>query len=170
MIPGGLLTALGGFFAYSNPAINILTVIISGWIGMLSTLLLSYYLGSKTGMRIAKKLKQEKIAHRAEILLTKHGPIILTTSLLANLTRFWISYVAGTKRYDFKKFFIYAASASLVWSSLLVFAGYLAGTNKDRLESGLARLGIIAWVLLIVATGVIYWKSRQEYEEIQEQN
>ncbi|OGM24652.1 hypothetical protein A2962_01725 [Candidatus Woesebacteria bacterium RIFCSPLOWO2_01_FULL_39_61] len=163
-IPGGLFIALGGFYSYGNPA-ELVIVVISGSLGMLSTFWISYFLGKNTGNSLAKLFHQEVNIKRAKILLEKHGPIILTTSLLASLTRFWIAYVAGTQRYNFIKFSFYALVASLTWNSLFVIIGYLAGSERQNLEAGLARLGILAWGIVLVAILIIYSKSKKEFSQ-----
>ncbi len=164
LIPGGILVALGGFFAYSGN-LSLGWVLLSSSLGMIATFLTAYYLGQKTGMKLAKRLNQEKNAARAERLLENHGGTILTTSLLANLTRFWISYVAGIKKYNLRLFIFYASIASLTWNALLITVGYLAGAEREKLESSVAQLGILAWILLFVALGVIYWKIDVEFKK-----
>ena len=108
MIPGGLIVATGGFFSYVNN-LSLVGIVISGWLGMLITFLLAYFLGRKTGLSLAKKFHQEYFFRQATILLEKHGATILTTSLLANLTRFWVAYVAGSQNYNLIKFIFYAS-------------------------------------------------------------
>lgn len=166
IIPGGTMVALGGFFAYSGE-ISLVGIIVSGWLGMFFVFLLAYYIGRKTGPKLAKILRQEKRAARAKVLLEKHGPTMLSTSLLANLTRFWISYVAGSQKYSPVKFIFYSAAASLTWSSLLSVVGYLAGSERGTLEKMLTRLGIFSWVLLMFALVIIYWQNKKEFKETQ---
>lgn len=161
-IPGGLFIAMGGYFSFGNPGMLVIFV-ISGSLGMLSTFYISYLLGKKTGYAFARRLNQENNIKRARILLEKHGPVILTTSLLASLTRFWISYVAGAQKYNFVKFTFYATIASLTWNSLFVMVGYLAGSQRQSLETGIAQLGILAWGMVIIAVLIIYLKSKSEF-------
>lgn len=165
LLPGGLIVALGGFYAYGDQ-MSLIGVVLAGWLGMLLTFILGYIIGRKTGLGLAKKLHQEKFAQRAKNLLENNGPVILTTSLLANLTRFWISYIAGSQKYNFAKFLFYATIASLTWNSLLVTIGYLAGTERDQLESGIAKLGILSWGLVVISFLVIFLKTRREVEEL----
>lgn len=162
--PGGLFVAIGGFFSYSK-TVSLTVVLLTGWFGAWMAFLTAYALGRKTGNSLAKVLRQEKNAERARILLEKHDAPIMTTSMMAGLTRFWIAYIAGSQRYKFWKFFFYSGIASLAWTSLMVMAGYLAGTERGKLEQGIARLGAISWLLVIVAVGVVYWKTRQEFKE-----
>ena len=128
--------------------------------------LLAYFLGNKTGEKLAHILHQERGAQRAKQLLENYGPIILTTSLLANLTRFWVAYIAGSQRYNRTKFVFYSGVASLTWSSLLSIIGYLAGSKRGTIEKGLTQLGIFSWILLVAAIAIIYWLNKKEYEQI----
>jgi membrane-associated protein len=166
MIPGALLASLGGFYAFEGP-LRLSLVIICAFSGMFVTLLGAYFIGDKTGLRLAKFLNQEKNAHTAKVLLEKHGAVILTTALLANVTRFWIAYIAGSQKYNFYKFMLYASIASLAWVSLLVTIGYIAGTGRHSIERGLAQAGIFSWIFVFVAGGLIYWKIKDEIKDAQ---
>lgn len=160
-IPGGTIVILGGFFAYGN-SLSLIGVIISGWMGMFITFLGGYYLGKTTGVKIAKKFNQENNAKKAAALFKNNGPLVLTTSLLANLTRFWISFFAGKERYNFIGFTFYAAVASLTWNSLLATIGYIIGSKRSNLETGIAKFGIISWMFLFLALIIIFYVLKKE--------
>lgn len=166
-IPGGVVLAAGGFFSYSG-SISLFGILMAGWIGQWTTFLLAYLFGHKSGAYLIKKLKQEKNAQRARILLKKHGGVILTTSMLANLTRFWVAYVAGTQEYNLIKFIFYSGVASLTWTSLMTVVGYIAGRQRAGLEASLTSLGIVAWGLVLVALAVVYWKTKKEFKKFKE--
>jgi membrane-associated protein len=162
-IPGGALLAAGGFFAYSGK-LSLLGVLIFSWFGAWLTFIITYLLGAKVGYSLVGKLKQEENAEKAKALLEKHGGVILTTSMMANLLRFWTAFVAGAENYNFFKFLFYSAAASLTWSSLMVVVGYLAGSERVQLESAMARLGVGSWILLFLVGLAIYLKTRREFK------
>jgi membrane protein DedA with SNARE-associated domain len=163
-IPGGTIIFLGGFLSFEGN-VEFASILISAWLGAWSTFLLAYALGNKIGNKLVSKLHQEKNAKIAETLLMKHGGAIITTSLVANLIRFWVSFVAGERNYSFKKFFIYSSVAALSWSAILTTLGYIVGMERANLEDAVSRLGIIAWVLLAIAVGVIYWAFKKEFKK-----
>ena len=167
-IPGGAILALGGFYSYGKTSVLLITL-TAGWFGQWLTFLIAYFIGLKSGPSLVKKLRQDSNAHRAKILLEKHGGVILTTSMLANLTRFWVAYVAGMQRYDLLRFIFYSGAASLTWTSLMVTVGYLTGSERGSLEKGLTSLGVVAWGLVIIAMGVIYWKTKKEFGEFKKE-
>lgn len=168
LIPGGILVALGGFYAFDG-TLSLVLVLLFAFCGTILTLLLGYLIGKKTGMRLAKFLHQEKNARRAKILLEKHGAVILTTSLLTPATRFWVAYIAGAQKYNVIKFIMYASIASLTYVSLIVSAGYIAGTGKNSLEQNLAQIGAIFWFVLLIVGGFLYWKLKDEFKEAQDE-
>ena len=163
ILPGGLFLAMAGFFAYSNES-QLFFILIFSWLGAWVSFLLAYYLGIKYGLSVAKSLKQEHNAKKAKKLLKNHGPAILTTSMMASLTRFWIAFVAGSQKYSFYKFLFYSGAASLTWSSLMVVVGYLAGAERVYLERNLTRLGYLSWILLFIAIATIYWSIRKKFK------
>lgn len=168
-VPGGVILILGGFFAFGGK-ISLIGIVISGWLGAWISFVASYILGFKSGMYLVRKFKQEKNAALAKHLLDRHGGKILTTSMLASLTRFWIAYVAGTEKYNLPRFLFYSGAASLTWTSLMVVVGFLVGTERKNLEGWTAGLGIFSWVLLPVAMGFIIWSIKKEYKKFTEIN
>jgi len=161
-VPGSLILALGGFYSWELGKGQLPWIIFSGWFGMFLTFLGSYILGKKSGFYLINKFRQEKNADIAKHLLQNHGPSILITSMLANFTRFWMAYVAGSQNYDFKKFSLYASISSLLWTSLVVVGGFMAGSQKDNLEHYLKNLGYIGWGILIIAIGTIVYFARKQ--------
>ena len=86
----------------------------------------------------------------AKNLLKKHGAVILTTSMMANLTRFWVAYIAGVESYKPHKFLLYSFVASLGWVSLMAIVGYIAGFERGNIEKIVGRLGVIGWLRFFV--------------------
>lgn len=167
-VPGGLILLLGGYLSNGNPNIPLIPIIVWGTLGTWSAFLIAYGLGHKTGMWLVNKLRQQKNAEFAKKVLKNNGAAILTTSMMANLTRFWISYIAGVEKYSFLKFNIYAFIASLSWVSLMVLLGYFAGFEKENLKSIVSSVGVVAWILLIIAVVVIYRSIKNEYKHFKE--
>ena len=164
LIPGGALVAMAGFFAYPDTTKLILVILFATAGGFIS-LVFAYYLGKKSGNKVIKKYKKEKIAKRSEMVLNKRGPIVLLTSMLGGLTRFWVAYIAGTHKYKLSTFLFYALLANFLWMSLLATLGFLAGTQKDKLDTLISQLGIVSWIFVIIAIAIVYWTNKKQYEE-----
>ena len=168
VVPGGAILFIAGYLSNGNVNMPLIPIILWGTLGSWIAFILSYLLGHKTGMWLVEKLKQQKNARFAKSLLKKNGGVILTTSMLANLTRFWISYIAGVDKYNFWKFNLYAFISSLSWVSLMTLIGFFAGYEKENLRKITSSIGIIAWVFLAVAIFVIYRSIKHEYKHFQE--
>jgi membrane protein DedA with SNARE-associated domain len=72
------------------------------------------------------------------------------------------------EKYNFFKFNIYAYVASITWVSLMVILGYFAGFEKENIKNIAKGAGILAWVLLGLATFVIYKSIKKEYKHFKE--
>lgn len=164
IIPGGLVLATAGFFTY-NKAYALAKILVSGWLGAWFSLVGAYILGKRTGMWLVKKLKQEKNAQRAKRMLDKNGPIILTSSMLANLTRFWSAYVAGVEKYSFLRFLIYSGAASFTWVALMVFIGFLGGSERGQIENLLRKTGAMSWIILGIVGIIIFLSIKSDKKE-----
>lgn len=155
LIPGSTIVAIAGYYSYSTP-LNTGVIIFFSSLGMLTTFSLSYYFGYVTGYSLIKLYKQEKNSQKAKKILDKNGPIVITTALISNITRFWIAYLCGIQKYKFRKFLFYAFIASVSWNSLLTMLGYFAGSGRFVIEKGLAGIGIFSYILLLIIPYVIY--------------
>lgn len=161
-VPGGAMLAIGGFFSYQKP-LYLFGVVIFGWFGAWLSLVFAYYFGATLGTKLIVKLNQKDRADKAEKLLEIHGASILVTSMLANLTRFWIAFIAGIKGFHFTKFVFYSGVTSFVWTIIVVTVGYLVGAGRGTLETGLAKIGVLAWLLLLFALFVVFKKSKNGF-------
>lgn len=167
-VPGGAILVVAGYLSNGNSNIPLIPVIVYGALGAWIALLIAYFLGRKTGMWLVKKMNQQKNAETAKRMLKNNGGAILTTSMLANLTRFWISYIAGVEKYNFVKFNLYAGVASISWVSLMVLLGYFAGFEKENIKEIVSTAGILAWLFLGIAVIVIIKSIRHEHKHFSE--
>lgn len=167
-VPGGAILLVAGYLSNGNSNMPLIPIIIWGTLGTWFAFVSAYLLGSKTGMWLVNKLHQQKNAAFAKRVLKNNGPAILTTSMMANLTRFWVSYIAGVEKYNFLKFNVYAFFASLSWVAMIVLLGYFAGFEKENLRNLTKSVGIVAWILLIIAAIVLYRAIKHEYKHFKE--
>lgn len=168
IVPGGVILAIAGFFAPTSEVLSVPAIIVTGSLGAWLTFISSYILGRKTGMWLVTKLRQEKNAAVAKRLLQKHGGVILTTSMMANLTRFWVAYVAGVDRYNFGKFLLYSGAASISWVSIMTFLGFFIGYERESVEAIAGAAGIISWLFLALAGFILYKSISHEYKHFKE--
>jgi membrane protein DedA with SNARE-associated domain len=129
-------------------------------IGSIMIYLLSYKFGRKAIIKIGKYVfvSQKKI-EKAEYWFQKYGVYAVFLGRMAPGIREIISIPAGISRMDFKKFVIFTFFGSLIWSTLLVFAGYYFGNSWASFSTSLQRIFpvITLLLLLVIAIGLIYF-------------
>ena len=156
-IPSEIIMPLGGFFVYQQK-LNFYILVFWGLFGTIIGSLPWYYLG---------RLVNEK---RLSIFLDKRGKYIgITPDDLARSKRwfdkygvslvFWgrlvpgirtlISVPAGMEIMPLKKFLIWTTLGSLIWVSLLSYAGYLFGENYLIIETYIDQIKYILKPILI---------------------
>jgi len=151
----GSLVSLGIF--------NFWVLIIVGALANLTGSLLAYglgYLGEEKVLWFIRKygkyvLIREKEFHHATALFDKHGEAIAFISRMLPAIRTYISLPAGIARMNLKKFVVYTAAGSLIWSALLAYLGVVLGQNWHILSTYFRQFDIII-VGLVLLGAIIY--------------
>ena len=157
-IPSEIIMPLGGFFVYQEK-LNFYILVFWGVFGTIVGSMPWYYLG---------KLVNEK---RLSNFLDKRGKYIgITSNDLIKSRRwfdkygvslvFWgrlvpgirtlISVPAGMELMPLRKFLIWTSLGSLIWVSLLTYAGFLFGENYQIVETYLDQIKYIVKPVLIL--------------------
>lgn len=162
-LPSEIILPFGGYLCF-NGRLSLIGVIIFGTLGGVTGSILAYYIGKIGGRPLVEKyaerlhLSKAKIA-KSDEYFDKYGEKIVFISRLMPIVRTFISLPAGISKMDFKKFVIYTATGSLIWSTILSYAGLVMGKNWMIIRSWFHVLDIIVAVLLVCA--VIYWGYRK---------
>lgn len=159
----GSLAAQGHF--------NFLLLVIIGTLGNLVGSLLAYGLGfwgqeNVVRQVIAKYGKYVLISEhefdRAKNWFLKYGEMIVFTSRLMPVIRTFISLPAGIAKMNLKKFIVYTAVGSFLWSLVLTLVGVKLGQNWQSLEVYFRRFDlVIVFVLILTAVFYLSHKYRQ---------
>ena len=157
-IPSEIIMPLGGFFVYQQK-LNFYILVFWGLLGTIAGSLPWYYLG---------KLANEK---RLSNFLDKRGKYLgITPDDLAKSKRwfdkygvslvFWgrlvpgirtlISVPAGMELMPLKRFLVWTTLGSLIWVSLLTYAGYVFGENYQIIETYLDQIKYFVKPVLIL--------------------
>lgn len=151
MIPAGMSAAQGGM--------NIYIATIAGVLGNIAGAIFSYYLAASIGRTILFRIgkyffvKAETII-KIEDFFKSHGPISVFIGRILPGFRHFISLPAGIAKMDMKKFFIYTATGSAIWTSILSALGFFIGENEELIKENLHEIIIgcgIFCALLIAA-------------------
>jgi len=128
MIPAGFLASKGEL----SVGLSILSGVIGSLLGAGVNYGLALWLGRPMLERVGKFfLISAEQFHAAERYFQSHGEVTTFVGRLIPGIRQLISVPAGFSRMPLHRFFAYTALGSGLWSGVLVWIGYVAGSNEE---------------------------------------
>ena len=169
MIPAGYLASPGYLqsAAYQpghemNAYLAVAMGILGSWLGALFNYYLALYLGRPLLLKWGRYFFiSEKNFAKGERFFQQHGEVGTFTGRLVPVVRQYISLPAGIARMNMARFLFWTGLGAGLWVAVLVAIGYVAGQNKDLIEtySKQATLAALAGCALVI---VIYiWVHRR---------
>lgn len=158
MTPAGYLVQKGNM--------NMGLVILCGTAGSLAGAYINYfaarYLGRPMLLKYGKYilLTEDKFA-KAEDFFRKHGEISTFVGRLLPGVRQLISLPAGLSKMNHLKFTLYTIAGAGMWVTVLVWIGYLVGSN-EALVMQYARQSVIGAVTVSILIIVVYIRAHKK--------
>jgi len=127
-----------------------LLYLIAAWIGpdRLDRFLIRY--GRWVGVKPAD-------VARANSWFDDHANKAVLLCRCVPLIRSLVSIPAGFRRMDALAFTIYTAIGSLVWNTILIYAGYQLGDNWDQVEQWVSKFQYLVIAVIAVVVGWWVW-------------
>jgi membrane protein DedA with SNARE-associated domain len=156
-IPSEIILPFSGFVA-SSGVLNIYLVIIlasfAAYLGSLPFYLIGRWGKDKVDIFLRKYGKymfiKEGDLDKGYDIFSKHGNKMVFFGRLIPIIRTVISFPAGIANMNFGLFSTYTFAGTLVWSSVLVGAGYLLGDNWGSIAGYVSKYEKIILIVLIV--------------------
>ena len=149
---------LGGFFVYQQK-LNFYILVFWGLTGTLAGSLPWYFLGRLVNeKRISNFLDKRgkylgitsKDLSKSKLWFDKYGvPLVFWGRLVPGI-RTLISVPAGMEIMPIKKFLIWTTLGSLIWVTVLTYAGYVFGENYQIIETYLDQIKLLVKPILIL--------------------
>jgi membrane protein DedA with SNARE-associated domain len=152
-IPSEIIMPFSGFLVSAGKFGPVL-VVLAGSLGNLVGSILTYYFGLKVGrsfiIRYGKYIffKKEHLEF-TERLFQNYGDKISFVGRLLPVIRTYVSLPAGIGRTNFTKFVFYTLVGSLIWNSVLTYAGMQLGNNWKNIDKYSIYLDIATICVLI---------------------
>ncbi len=170
-MPGESLVLVGGFFAEQG---------VFNLGALISVIALAAILGDSIGFELGRHLgrhwllqygvrfglRQEHL-ERVDRFFVKHGGKAVFSSHFLHLLRSLMPFVAGSRRMPYRKFLFFNALGCIVWASVFVMLGYVAGKSWRVAAQKIGGAGEIlgGLLLLIVIIGWLWrWLVQHETE------
>lgn len=156
----GALIALGTL----NPFLTISDVWVGNLTGNIFGYLIAYFFGIDVVLKYGKRLgfKMESYID-AEKWIKKYGIYFAFITEVLPVIRSVTSVVCGAFKMNFKKFVFFTFVGFIIWSSLLMYVGYLLEGNWQSIINNLINfstyIGIasIAIFIIVLRHGIIKW-------------
>ncbi|HJQ18437.1 MAG TPA: DedA family protein [Allosphingosinicella sp.] len=174
-IPSEVIMPLAGVRAARGP-MTLLGVIVSGTAGAMAGNLFWYFAARVIGMERFKPLIERYgrwltldwyDIEKAQRLFGRFGHIVVFVGRLLPTIRSIVSIPAGLLKMRLRRFFIWSAIGTAVWSSALAVAGWMLGRRFHEVELVLGPLSMAVMALIILAYiwRQLTWRNRHPERE-----
>lgn len=162
-IPSELIMPLGGYLA-SQGAMTLAGVVAAGTLGSVLGALLLYGLGGWFGEQRLKAFADRhgrwltlsrRDVERTSAWFARHGTWAVFGCRLVPGMRSLISIPAGLQHMNLLKFLLATTIGSLLWTSLLVYAGYALGENFEQVGH---YVGPVSDAVIVGIVVVYVWR------------
>jgi membrane protein DedA with SNARE-associated domain len=172
--PSDVVLVAAGYLCASG-RIDFVTVLVLSTIGSASGFMTMYKVGSWFGLQIVQTgrfrfIKMGQV-QKVESWFQKYGYIVVVVNRFLAGTRAVVSFFTGVSNLPIVKTMILASISSLVWNTILLFAGRQLGTNWHAITFYFESYGQIvsAITVLIVLLFIlrIYLRRRNKIRSIE---
>ncbi|KRN08727.1 DedA family protein [Liquorilactobacillus mali] len=171
-IPSEVILGFTGFMTLSSK-LNIIGSIIAATIGALIGALVLYFFGKIISVERLERIlagRIGKILHfkpadleRAASFFNRHGNSAVFFGRFVPVVRSLISVPAGMADYPLGRFVIFSTLGALIWNTVLIFVGRMAGHAWPHVINLIESYGKISLIVLVVLfiIGYFIYKKRK---------
>jgi len=157
-IPSEIIMPFSGFLV-STGKMGAAGVILAGSFGNLVGSIATYFLGIKLGRAFLIKYGKYIFFRPHHLIFTEqlfhnYGEKIAFVGRLLPAVRTYVSLPAGIGRTNLFKFAVYTLAGSIIWNSVLTYAGIELGHNWKHIDKYARYLDIVA---VIAVVGFVIW-------------
>ncbi|RZS87261.1 membrane protein DedA with SNARE-associated domain [Motilibacter rhizosphaerae] len=166
VLPGETVAVLGGVAASrSTVSLPLMLAVVIG------AAVLGDSVGYEVGRTLGRRLlrwhrldgRRERI-ERAQAFLGRRGGLAVLLGRWTAFFRAVMPALAGSSHMPYRTFLAFNAIGGILWGSVVVMLGYLAGDSYSRVEKYLGRGTAVALAVVVVA-GLGFWSWRRHRSE-----
>ena len=171
-IPSEVIMPLAGYSASQGDA-NIVLIIIAGIVGSLAGAyfwyLVGFWIGEERLKNLADRFGRWMTVSREDIdkaddWFDTHGHKAVMVGRIIPTIRTLISVPAGLSEMPWKRFLIYSAIGTAVWTTGLALLGFWLGSQYERVGEWLdpISLGVVGLILVLYVYRVVTFRKPQQ--------
>ena len=165
-IPSEVILTFGGFLT-TYSALSPLGVIISATIGSLIGAIILYYLGYFFSDRLDKLFKSNDIAKANDWFKNKGCKAVIYCRFVP-IVRSLVSIPAGINKMNMTIFLLYTSIGTVIWNTVLVYAGAILGSNWSYFASIISRYTKVVLVTIILVILVCIWIKKLKKNKLKQ--
>ncbi len=165
-VPSEAVMPFAGFLV-SQGRIDFWLALAAASVGSIAGSALSYWIGSKGGRPLVKKigkyfLLNEKHLEETEKFFSSHGGKTIFVSRFIPVVRHLISIPAGLGKMHFGKFIFLTTIGATAWNAILLYAGVLLGQNWGIVAQNTKIIDAAVLGLLLIAVVWFAWRKMKK--------
>jgi membrane protein DedA with SNARE-associated domain len=173
-LPSEIIMPLAGWILIRNAGLPLWWLLVAALLGAIGNTLgswLTYWVGAAGGRPLLERygrflLITHHDLNTADAWFSRFGVIAVFAGRLLPVVRTFISIPAGVARMQFGMFTLLTFAGSFIWSLLLAWAGYVLGTNYERVRSVMQPFDVpIGLAILLLAALYVYRHLRRSSDE-----
>jgi membrane protein DedA with SNARE-associated domain len=157
-LPSELTMPLAGWMLVQAHGLGWVWLIWAGFVGAVGNVVgswIAYWIGMKGGRPFLEKYgRYVLITHhdldRADAWFAKYGEPAIFFSRVLPVIRTFISFPAGLARMDGRRFTTLTFVGSILWSTVLAWAGFVAGEHWEEIRAIMRPFDIPIIIILVV--------------------
>ncbi|MFH1008369.1 MAG: DedA family protein [Candidatus Latescibacterota bacterium] len=167
-LPGDTVTVVGAYLV-GRGRLGLIPVIATTVCGSLVGFMGIYYLAYTRGQAFftvhLHRILSKKHVRRAQRWIDRYGDrVILINRFLAGL-RSTVAVFAGLGGLRPRRVFLYSFVSISLWNGILIYSGFLMGSNWGAVIGCLKTYSEIVWISILVGllggVGGVYWRKRR---------
>ena len=174
-LPSEALMPFIGYMAYQGELNLYIAIIVTALGGFIGTIPFYYvgYLGKDFFEKFLRKYGKYLFISNEDVdkvfnMFEKHGNKIIFFGRLLPTIRSLISFPAGVAKMNLGVFTVYSLAGSVVWSCILVSAGYLLGDGWEKTIEWIS--GYEKGALIAVGVAILIYAGYSIYKKISKRN
>jgi len=166
-LPGDSLLFTAGLLA-SQGHFNVILLWLGCIIAAIAGDSVGYAFGKKVGPKIFSRedsfLFHKKHVIRTQAFYEKYGKKTIILARFVPIVRTFAPILAGVGNMEYRSFFVYNVIGGLIWSTLLIFLGFVLGSFIPDIDQYLLPIVLVIVVLSFVP---LYreWRKQQRVPE-----